>query len=73
MVYVQPPRLGLPLCAFTDSCHPCNLVLLLALTSLVQLMIPIPQYPIYSALCPLLGGSIIPYYLDEETGWSVNV
>lgn len=30
---------------------------------------PIPQYPLYSALTTLLNGTLIPYYLREETGW----
>jgi len=36
-------------------------------------MVPIPQYPLYSASIALYGGSLCPYYLDEKTGWSVNV
>lgn len=35
-------------------------------------MIPIPQYPLYSATITSLGASTIPYYLEEETCWSVN-
>ena len=30
------------------------------------IMIPIPQYPLYSALITLNGGTLIPYYLDES-------
>jgi alanine transaminase len=36
------------------------------------LMIPIPQYPIYSALVALLGGQQVGYELDETAGWSVT-
>jgi aspartate/methionine/tyrosine aminotransferase len=32
-------------------------------------MIPIPQYPLYSATLALYGGAQIGYYLDEECGW----
>jgi len=35
-------------------------------------VIPIPQYPLYSAAIALQGGSQIPYYLDEEKGWAVD-
>lgn len=35
-------------------------------------MIPIPQYPIYSALIAKLGGRQIGYELDEELNWSVS-
>mmetsp|Transcript_15358 Transcript_15358/g.27296 ORF Transcript_15358/g.27296 Transcript_15358/m.27296 type:complete len:517 (+) Transcript_15358:198-1748(+) len=33
-------------------------------------MVPIPQYPIYSALITLLGGRQGNYYLDEDNGWA---
>lgn len=33
------------------------------------IMIPIPQYPIYSALIALLGGRQVGYELDEPLGW----
>eukprot|EP00792_Barthelona_sp_PAP020_P003331 TRINITY_DN1524_c0_g1_i1.p1 TRINITY_DN1524_c0_g1~~TRINITY_DN1524_c0_g1_i1.p1 ORF type:complete len:477 (+),score=144.90 TRINITY_DN1524_c0_g1_i1:119-1549(+) len=36
------------------------------------IMLPIPQYPLYSASVTLLGGKIVPYYLEEETGWSLG-
>jgi alanine transaminase len=35
-------------------------------------MIPIPQYPLYSATLTLYGGKQIGYYLDETTGWQLN-
>jgi len=36
------------------------------------IMIPIPQYPIYSALIGRLGARQVGYYLDEEKGWAVS-
>lgn len=36
-------------------------------------MIPIPQYPIYSATIDLLGGHKVGYYLDEEKCWDLNL
>ena len=36
-------------------------------------MIPIPQYPIYSATIDLLGGKKVGYYLDEESNWDMNL
>ena len=36
-------------------------------------MIPIPQYPIYSALATLLDGKYVGYYLDEEAGWAPSL
>lgn len=36
-------------------------------------MIPIPQYPIYSATIDHYGGQKVGYYLDEEKGWGLNM
>jgi len=36
-------------------------------------MVPIPQYPIYSALITLLGGKLVEYYLDESAGWGLSL
>ncbi|KAI8368781.1 pyridoxal phosphate-dependent transferase [Blakeslea trispora] len=37
------------------------------------IMIPIPQYPLYSASLSLFGARPVPYYLEEESGWSLDV
>ncbi|KAF5194819.1 Alanine aminotransferase [Thalictrum thalictroides] len=34
---------------------------------------PIPQYPLYSASIALHGGTLVPYYLNEATGWGMEV
>ncbi|KAJ8272606.1 hypothetical protein GJAV_G00091220 [Gymnothorax javanicus] len=36
-------------------------------------MIPIPQYPLYSAALTELGGAQIGYYLNEESCWSLDI
>jgi alanine transaminase len=36
-------------------------------------MIPIPQYPLYSALVTLEGASECHYYLQESEGWQINL
>uniref|UniRef100_UPI00398E442F alanine aminotransferase 2 n=1 Tax=Pristiophorus japonicus TaxID=55135 RepID=UPI00398E442F len=36
------------------------------------MMIPIPQYPLYSAAISELGAVQINYYLDEENGWGLD-
>lgn len=38
-----------------------------------SIMIPIPQYPLYTALISLFGCQPAPYYLDEENGWSLDI
>ena len=37
------------------------------------IMIPIPQYPLYSAAIKRVGGSQVDYFLDEEAGWTIDV
>ncbi|ODQ56014.1 PLP-dependent transferase [Saitoella complicata NRRL Y-17804] len=36
-------------------------------------LIPIPQYPLYTATLAMLNGRAVPYYLDEEKAWSVSM
>lgn len=36
-------------------------------------MVPIPQYPLYSASIALYGGELVPYYLDEQNGWGLDM
>lgn len=37
------------------------------------IMIPIPQYPLYSACLAELNATIVPYYLNEEQNWSMDL
>jgi alanine transaminase len=36
-------------------------------------LVPIPQYPLYSALITLSGAKMVEYYLDEDNDWSLDV
>ncbi|KAL4538658.1 hypothetical protein Ndes2526B_g03050 [Nannochloris sp. 'desiccata'] len=36
------------------------------------ILVPIPQYPLYSASIQLYGGQLLPYDLQEKTGWSMD-
>lgn len=36
-------------------------------------MIPIPQYPLYSAVLTIMGAGVSPYYLDEKTNWGLSL
>lgn len=36
------------------------------------IMLPTPQYPLYSATITLYGGRMVPYYLDEASGWRLS-
>jgi len=37
------------------------------------ILVPIPQYPLYSASIALLGGILIPYELDEANDWGLSI
>jgi len=50
----------------------------MVLTALIKdsscgVMIPTPQYPIYSATIDLLGGQKVGYHLDESKNWDMNI
>eukprot|EP01135_Chromosphaera_perkinsii_P009550 Nk52_evm1s1809 gene=Nk52_evmTU1s1809 len=36
-------------------------------------MIPIPQYPLYTATLAMVDGTPVPYYLNEEDKWGLSV
>jgi aspartate/methionine/tyrosine aminotransferase len=38
----------------------------------ILVMVPIPQYPLYSALIAKLTGTQVDYYLDEENNWAAS-
>jgi aspartate/methionine/tyrosine aminotransferase len=46
---------------------------LLLATPTDGILIPIPQYPLYSATITLYEGRIVPYYLDEADHWKLNL
>eukprot|EP00793_Prasinoderma_coloniale_P002394 PRCOL_00001875-RA len=37
------------------------------------ILVPVPQYPLYSALVELHGGTFLGYELDEDAGWGFNL
>ncbi|CAG8490407.1 13700_t:CDS:10 [Acaulospora morrowiae] len=39
----------------------------------VGIMIPIPQYPLYSATLSLFDSHAVPYYLNEEDDWGLDI
>jgi len=39
----------------------------------VGIMIPIPQYPLYTATLAVLDAKPVPYYLDESQEWGLTV
>lgn len=37
------------------------------------ILVPVPQYPLYSAAITLNGGTLVPYYLEESANWGLDV
>ena len=37
------------------------------------ILVPIPQYPLYSATIELLNGTLVGYPLNEDTDWSLDI
>ena len=59
----------------SNGASECARMLLAAMirTKTDGVLVPIPQYPLYSASIALYGGELVPYYLDEENGWSLDI
>ena len=36
-------------------------------------MIPVPQYPLYTATITMCNGKAVPYYLNEDKGWAMEI
>lgn len=37
------------------------------------ILVPIPQYPLYTATLALLGARCVPYYLEESKAWGTDI
>ncbi|GJQ09240.1 hypothetical protein GpartN1_g1031.t1 [Galdieria partita] len=46
---------------------------LLVSSSSTGVMVPVPEYPLYSALLCLLGAKPVRYYLNEDRNWSIEL
>lgn len=59
----------------TDGASPAVQYILKALirNNTDGIMIPIPQYPLYSACITLCGGQQVQYYLDEGGNWGMDI
>ena len=49
------------------------LINMLISTPKAGILIPIPQYPLYTATLAQFSGNPIPYYLDETSGWTTTI
>jgi aspartate/methionine/tyrosine aminotransferase len=74
-----PERDGFPSDAneifLTNGASPAiqNVLTILIRNEKDGVLIPIPQYPLYTASIRLFGGSALPYELDEDNGWALRV
>ncbi|KAJ9642610.1 alanine transaminase [Knufia peltigerae] len=50
-----------------------SLLTVLCASPSTGVMIPIPQYPLYTATLALHDARAVPYYLDEQHGWDTNM
>ncbi len=59
----------------TDGASPAAVMLLRALIRGRGdgIMVPVPQYPLYSGTIALNGGAMVKYYLREERCWALEV
>ncbi|KAL6140591.1 hypothetical protein ACLB2K_058890 [Fragaria x ananassa] len=59
----------------TDGASPAvhTMMTLLIRSEKDGILCPIPQYPLYSASIALHGGTLVPYYLDEASGWGLEI
>jgi alanine transaminase len=59
----------------TDGASPAVHMMMQLLTRSEEdgILCPIPQYPLYSASIALHGGTLVPYYLNEATGWGLEI
>ena len=59
----------------TDGASPAarTLLSLIIRSEKDGVMVPVPQYPLYSATIALQGGTQVDYFLNEEKCWSLEV
>jgi aspartate/methionine/tyrosine aminotransferase len=50
----------------------CRVLTVLLRNPRDAVLVPIPQYPLYSASVALHDGTLLPYSLDEAAGWAVR-
>lgn len=50
-----------------------SLMNIICSTSNVGVLVPIPQYPLYTATMSLMNSQVVPYYLDEASRWSTDI
>ncbi|KAK5124886.1 hypothetical protein LTR85_001076 [Meristemomyces frigidus] len=50
-----------------------TLMNIICATPQTGVLVPIPQYPLYTATLSVLNAKCVPYYLHEESNWSTDV
>ena len=50
-----------------------SLMNIICSTAQTGVLVPIPQYPLYTATLSVLDAQCVPYYLNEESNWGTDV
>ena len=50
-----------------------TLLHIMAASPQTGVLVPIPQYPLYTATLAVLNARVVPYYLDEAKGWGTDL
>ena len=50
-----------------------SLLNIICATPQTGVLVPIPQYPLYTATLSVLNARVVPYYLNEESNWGTDV
>lgn len=61
------------LCAGASSAVEKIMAMLSSDSEKVGMLVPVPQYPLYSATCSLVGAEQLGYSLDEHHGWDTGI
>lgn len=71
--HVQPAAAAADICLTDGASNGVKIVMQTLVGGAEDaVMIPIPQYPLYTAQIALLGGKMAPYYLREVEGWGMR-
>ena len=69
----NPPYILIYACRYSATASVDRILNLIISNPNVGIMIPIPQYPLYTATIAKLNAHAVPYYLCEKEQWGLNV
>ncbi|KAF8420489.1 pyridoxal phosphate-dependent transferase [Tirmania nivea] len=60
-------------CTVGASAGVSTILTILCAKPTTGILIPVPQYPLYTATISLLNATPVPYYLNEQNSWSTDI